>query len=279
MLTELRSGQQYGREYQLSVGPRAWTDLHVKARVRRTLGSHPNSFQIQVWNLNEDSRAMCEERGADVRLLAGYTGNVGTIFAGSLWDAVHERQEGDIVTTIKANDGDKNWRNQLRKSWASGTPKEQVLRACAETLGIAVDPDALALVTGSYGGPRVVNGPAVMQVDRIATSLGLQWSVQNGQLLMVPMDGTTNEAAVVLSPETGLVGSPAAEPRRKPSKSKPAQRGMVECTALCNPLLTPGRLVILRALDIRGNYRVDEADFDLDSHGSDWVVNLRLRPV
>ena len=282
VIDQLSTGLLYGREYQFSVGGSAWTDLHIKARVLRSLGAHPNKFELQIWNLNEDERALCEERGADVRLLAGYVGQSATIFAGSLWDAVHERKDGDIITTVKAHDGDKGWRNQLRKSWASGAPKAQVLRACAETLGIAVDPDALDLVTGTYGGPRVINGPAVIQINRIAESLGLLWSVQNGRLLMVPLDGSTLEAAVVLSAETGLVGNPASEPRRKPTKKHPPQRGMVECVALCNPLLTPGRRVELRSPDVNGSYRVDEADFDLDSHdtGEDgWVVNLRLRPV
>lgn len=282
VMDQLSTGLLYGREYQFSVGTSAWTDHHIKTRVHRTLGSHPNTFELQIWNLNDDERSMCEERGTDVRLLAGYVGQSATIFAGSLWDSIHERKDGDIITTIKANDGDKNWRNQLRKSWSAGTPKAQVLRACAETLGIAVDPDALALVTGSYGGPRVVNGPAVMQVNRIAESLDLFWSVQNGRLLMVPMDGTTTEAAVVLADGTGLIGNPEAQPRRKPTKKGTPQRGMVDCVALCNPLLTPGRRVILRSPDISGDYRVDESDFDLDTHDTGdggWAVKLRLRPV
>ena len=271
----------FGRICQVTVGSQLWEDLHMAFKVKRTVTSKPNQTELAIWNLSAEDRRACETAGAQVRIVAGYPETASLLCMGDLWDATHERTDsGDIITTIKANDGDRGWRNQLRRSWTGGTRKRDVVKVLGEAMGLGIADSTLDLVDGIYEAPRVVSGPAVLALDRIANTLGLYWSIQNEQLVLVPLDGATTETAVVLSAETGLIGSPEVQPRKPGTRANPSQHGMVTAVSLINPLLTPGRRVLLEAELVRGDFRVDEVEHSGDTHdASKWTSTCKLRPT
>jgi hypothetical protein len=275
------SARLYGRTCALTVGDRQWRGLRVAFKVAKSTSGKPNQAEISIYNLGEESRARVAEHGLAVRLEAGYEEQAAVLFAGELWDAVHKHKGQDWETAIRANDGDAAIRRLARRSWRAGTPKREVVEHLAGVLGVAVSDATLALLgQASYESPITVSGPAAYPLGVIATSLGLEWSIQDGALALVPIDGTTTETMVILAPETGLVGSPEPSGRAKGGKgTSGGHNGRVRAVSLLNPLLRPGRLVGLRA-SLSGNFRVDKVEHEGDTHDAGkWTSTVDLTPV
>lgn len=275
---------QFGRVCELIVGDRRWSGSRVSFSIKRTLSSKPNQGQIAIYNLTEDARTYLEEPGLPVTLIAGYRDAFATIFAGQVWQTRHHRGDTEIVSTIAANDGTTAYLKHLRASWAKGTPKRDVVKAIAEGMGLAVSPATLDLVQGVYSGPRVVAGPAAYELDLIANTVGLQWSIQNGALALVPIDDATHETEILLSRDTGLVGWPEVGEHKwrppgkggKPKKYHPT----VKAVAKLDPQMRPGVRVELRSVVVSGRYRADVVEFDGDTHEEGkWTAALTLRPL
>ena len=85
-------------------------------------------------------------------------------------------------------------------------------------------------------------------------------------LQVLPRGRALQRSAVVLSPSTGLVGSP-----------KIGKGRVASAVAIIQPDLQPGRLVDLRASTVSGVYRIEEVEFEGETHGTPWYANLQLR--
>lgn len=270
-------GELLGRVCQVTVGDRQYEGLRTTFKVSRSTSGKPNQIEISLYNLAPDCRERMRVQGLPVRLVAGYEDASALIGSGDLWDARPVREGAEIVMVIRATDGDKGFRNQVRKSWTGGTPRRDIVKALADGMGLGIVPSSLDLVSGVFSSARVVSGPAALALDRIALSLDLDWSIQDGQLLLVPRDGTTFETAVVLDSGSGLVGSPEQQERRTGAR---ASRGMVRAVSLLNPLLRPGRAVALLSNSVSGKFRCDVVDHEGDTHDeSRWTSSCTLRQV
>lgn len=134
---------------------------------------------------------------------------------------------------------------------------------------------------------KVLFGMARTYAADWARTNGLRWSIQNGELVAVPITGYRPGEAVILSSTTGLIGVPRAT------------YGGVTVRALLNPLIRIGCLVQIAQADISqiayqryglsyakgaapsatpttaaGFYRVMQAEFVGDTRGQDWYVDM-----
>lgn len=273
-----QGAELFGRVCQVTVGDRQYEGVRTTFKVSRSTTGKPNQLEITLYNLAPDSRERMRVQGLPVRLVAGYEGAAALIGSGDLWDARPVRDGTEIAMMLRATDGDRGFRNQVRKSWTGGTPRRDVVKALAEGMGLGIVPSSLDLVDGVFTSARVVSGPAAQSLDRIALSMDLDWSIQDGQLLLVRRDGTTYETAVVLERGSGLVGSPEQQERRAGTKA--TTRGLVRAVSLLNPLLRPGRAVALLSDTATGKFRCDVVDHEGDTHDEGrWTSSCTLRPV
>ena len=75
-----------GRTIRITIGERRFHDsLRVAFSVEKTLGSaaHMGRGQLDVWNLNPDSRAQLDKPGTQVVVEAGYGKDLSVLFATS----------------------------------------------------------------------------------------------------------------------------------------------------------------------------------------------------
>jgi hypothetical protein len=268
--------QLYGREYVLTIGSRQWTDLRMSFEVKRTLAKYPDPATITIYNLSAATRASFS-RGDEVRLVAGYKDNAGLLYSGQLQDMVVARDGPDWATTVTVRDGDNAWRTQVNTRFASSTPLQIAVQRMASAMGLQILPTSLPLLAGRSvrsGSVHVGNGHDAM--SRLLTPWSLRWLIQDGVLIVLPSDGATSQTAIVLSPDTGLVGSPepmtdkAAKPFKKNGAAQAKTGKRMRLTSLLQPGLTPGRLVVLESTQYVGTYRVDSAIHRGDSRGQDW---------
>lgn len=268
----------YDRTVRVVVAPpgggegRAWTDLRITFGVKRTKSKKPSPAQIQIYNLTEDSRSYIESDNARVWLYAGYGSAPDLIFGGDVDEVEIKRTGRDVVTTIKARDGARTYREGfLSVTYDPPLRSSTLLERIAGEMGIGIGFMPAGLEEISYSQGYTIAGPGRDALTEVCSSIGASWSIQDQELQILALGGGTTEEVFLLqsgydgTPNTGLVGSP--------EKTKKG----VKARILLNGQVKPGRTVRVNAREIQGWYVVSEADHKGDSGWSgDFYTDLLL---
>jgi len=270
--------QLFQRRAEIAVGGLLVSDLRVAFKIEKTARRAPNKCEIRVWNLNPDHRRQLEQlattrRTIPVQINAGYVEALGTIYVGELRTARTERDGPNLITTLAGGDGARAQGARVSRAFGAGTPLASVLGHVADALGLGRGNSVEAFATAALGGNvrefahgTVVHGRAADELDGLTRSAGLEWSIQDGALQVLPLGAPLSTTAVVLSASSGLVGSPTVD-----------ARGVLKARALLLPDLVPGRLVDVEGEILRGRYRIDKASLSGDTSGKDWHVEIEGR--
>lgn len=289
-LTGTPGGLLYGRVYSVSLqglgaGGGVWgnenssqTPLRVTLSVERNVDAKKNANKctVSLFNLAPASRAAFK-KGAAVLVRAGYVGLVGTVFLGVVAKIKHSRSGPDIETQVELCDSDAFANMSVfEKSYDPPVSSIQILQdvAAAMHLNYANSPVQVSqgIVLGIpeqiYTGGFVAHGDCRRTLDRICRPLGLDWSIANAALQIIPKDHYDGRDIQVLNRQSGLLGIPGDG------------GGFCTMTSLMNPQLVPGRLVSLASADasVNGVYKLRKTTFKGDSHGGEWQVEMEGLP-
>lgn len=249
--------------------------LRVTFKIEASLAKAVNTAAISVYNLAETTRAKVAVKGIATTLEAGYSGQSSQIFGGKLEAGKSAREGVDWVTSFQSTDGGQQLRAARINLSFKKVSATQAFERVAGTLGLGLGNAVEKMRQGNIRGALeqfengiVLSGPSQRELDRLARTFGYGWSVQNGQLqLLGPTDAIEPGDAIVLNSDTGMIGSPES-----------GEKGIVEVRSLLIPQLTPGRVVVLEARRLSGNYRVEKVTFQGDTRGKDWYADLELKP-
>lgn len=254
--------------------------LDVAFSIERSLKPEPNTAEIQVWNLNANHRSQLEETKGEagqrvpVSVEAGYEGGFATLFVGTMRTVFTAREGPDLVTTFQTGDGEKEYqRSRINLSIAPATPNASIMQQITKALGIGEGNIATAtpfLLSAPLLLPQggVLSGSASQIMTRVAQSLGFEWSIQEGALQLLQARSPVAAAAVLLTPATGLVGSPSMD-----------NEGILTAQALLIPDLFPGRLLVLESERLSGSYRIEKCVYSGNTAGPDWYVDLEAKKI
>jgi hypothetical protein len=268
--------QLFNRTAKLQVASTLIEDLRFKFEVERGLRPTPGKAKIEIFNLNPTNRQAIEALASvPVILQAGYDQNTTVLFSGTLRRATTMFDATNAITKIEGQDGGTRRRTaRVNRSFRPGTPLRTVLEAIAAAMGVGVGnlPDiaptaALVGAGQTFTAGTVLSGNAAEELDGLCRSAGLEWSIQNGNLQLLPLRSALAGQAVVLSPDTGMVGFP-----EKGSRDK------IKVRSLIIPGLAPGRIITVQSKVLQGSYRVDRATWTGDTRGQDWYVECEASP-
>lgn len=293
---------QFGRLAELTVAPvdgsagLAITGLRIVFEVNKTSTSEPNAARIQIYNLAEQTRGVIEQADQAVILKAGYEDLTSQIFAGVVKRLEHRREGTEIVTELECKDGGIDLLvPELRRSYASGTNKRRIIE---DIIGAMPNTDrgqlAAAGIAGAISGRMSFSCSCKRALDRLARAWDFEWSIQDGVLNALDSDGTLEpkELALVISPKTGLIGSPTRTGRDKLGfKAGKAKKGKAAANAarkaavgakfkaLMLPTLRPGSYVLLESEFLEGAFRVESLTHNGDTHGDDWTTEVEAKRI
>ena len=241
---------------------RVFRGLRVAFDVDKTSESFSNQIKIKIWNLSKESQAAFSDSSRVVSINAGYGDNPPLLARGDILRCVVERQGVDVITTIEAGDGAAALKEaRVDQSFPPGTPDSEILKAATNALGAkglsqrAVALADLAKVTMSG---YVASGSAKGVIDEITKKNGLQWSVQNGEVQVRKASSPVDATFFLLSPETGLIGSP--------SQTNTGSR----LTSFLLPNMFPGKGIVLRSDNNSGNCLAVAVKHSGDSHEGEF---------
>lgn len=255
--------------------------LRVTFRVEKTSSSEPNAATIGVYNLAEFSRGRIRVKDQAVVLRAGYVDLVEHVCAGVIKRVEHRREGVDTVTEIEIKDGGQDLLEpEFRRSYAAGTSRRRIIEAILSTMThTTAGTVSAAGVAGSISSKLSFSTTCKLALDRLARAWGFEWSIQDGAVQILDPDGTIDpvELAIKLTPDTGLIGSPARtgqEGRRTTRSRTRAQRAGAKFRCLLTPSIRPGRYVLLESEFVSGAFKVQSVEHQGDTHGDDWTTEV-----
>jgi hypothetical protein len=216
-------------------GPHALSSgFHIIFRVENWSVGSPNALKVRIYNLNNATAQQIQNEFTKVILRAGYPGNFGVLFSGTIThikrgatntdmgnlDGVRSGTENatDTYVDIFASDGDEahNW-GVINTTLAAGYTPTQVNDAIGQAMGAATtEPFSMGDLPSTTPQPqaprgRVLYGMARDQANTLAKSNGLNWSIQKGALQWLPISAYKPGDAIVLTSDSGLIGVPIQE--------------------------------------------------------------------
>lgn len=270
----------FERDWSIRVGSLELTRIDVTFSVTRTLKPEPNTAELGIYNLNPDHRSQVESQvSVPVIIEAGYVGaGRSVIFHGDMRNAATEREGADRITRLESGDGERRrQRARISRSFRGGTSVETVLRELASALGVGIGNavEAFRSATFSTGAAVfrercVLSGGVAAELEQLCRSCGLEYSIQNGALQVLPRGRPLQGTAIVLNSDSGLIGSPKKERDDR-------QRPLLTAVCMMIPDVNPGRLVQIQSEDVSGQFRIESTVHKGDTAGSDWTIELTMR--
>lgn len=252
------------------------TSLRIQFSVEMHLDSEPNTARVTVTNAARATRAFLTARPLIVQIDAGYDGVARHLFTGDLrfGESTHEGTEWS--TTIELGDGDRAFRHaRVSRSYRAGTSVVVALREAAASMGLDLPVPIItspALAT-QFAAGVVLHGPARDELTKLLAPYGYSWSVQAGKLVILRDGDTAADKALVISEETGMIGSPELG---APESGGPPH---VTVRSLLYPEVVPGGKVSIQGQAVRGIYKVLRVTHAGDTHGGDWTTEIEARPA
>jgi hypothetical protein len=243
--------------------------------VKSLAAKTPNKAEVRVWNLNPTHRKQLQElQHVYVSLDAGYAEGTQLVFRGDLRGVSSARDGAGWITTITSDTGRTARKKRILKSFAPESTVTEVLQTAAKSMGVKLGNTALKTIAAKVhgtGAQKFFNGYAlagavVDEVDRLARSVGLEWSIQDDELQFLDRGRPLELEGVKLTPTTGLIGSP-----------EPGNLGLLDARCLMMPNIDPGRRVQIESEHVRGIYRVETAKWRGGTAEKEWYIDMQLR--
>ncbi|MBU9211810.1 phage protein [Burkholderia multivorans] len=242
------SVQQFGRKVSLVIGFDSGealdlSELRIVFRVQRGDLQTPNSARIRVYNVSDNTAQMVEREYSRVVLQAGYEGNYGIIFDGSLVQVRRGREsQTDTYLDITAADGDMAYNFAVvNTTLAAGSTPEDHVKVCTAAMGQFGVAEGYRPDLGGRPLPRgkVMFGMARDYLETVARSTQTLWSIQDGKLQIVPETSYVPGEIPDINYKSGMVGLP-----------EQTQNG-ITVKMLLNPSVKIGRLIHLNNASVQ----------------------------
>lgn len=221
----MENNQQFLRRWNLIVSSATGngidlSELRIVFKITQCDEQHPNTASIRVYNLSDETvkkiTSLTPVEYNNVILQAGYkNGNFGVIFNGTIRQFRKGRENNiNSYLDILAAEGDIPYNfSYVKTPLKSGWTHKDIINASADAMGLKtniIELDNNNLLGGTIPNPRgkVLWGLARNPMRASTQSIGSTWSINNGVVQVLPLQGYLPNEAVVLNSKTGLIGTP-----------------------------------------------------------------------
>lgn len=189
------------------------SDFRVKFSIKQSTAETPNAADIRVYNLASQTALQVQKEFTQVVVQAGYPGNIGVIFKGNIKQVIIGRENAtDTFIDIVAGDGDLSYNYAVvNATIAKNSTQQDQVNACLNAtapLGVTGGGNSKLPQTIKLPRGKVLFGNAKNYLRDAAQTTNNDWSFQNEKLVFVPKKSYLPGTAVVITSDTGMIGTP-----------------------------------------------------------------------
>ncbi len=115
-------------------------------------------------------------------------------------------------------------------------------------------------------------------MDKLSGKLNAEWSVQNNELQVTLLDTPTNDVAILISPDSGLLGAPERRTDQGTPRS-PSQKDGWIIRSLLQPTIEPRSRIVVESETVSGTFQVKELQHVGDTHSQDWTTIMAIEEI
>lgn len=222
------------------------SNLRVVFQITKSITKAANTAEIVVYNMSQSTRVYSQQKNMQVFLAAGYDEGLSTtpqlklIYSGDILSQPTSKAKGDVLTKYEAGDSVKILQDaRISKSFKSGTTVATVIDELKKQLTGVSNGELQNLLGKAFPNGYSAHGLVRDQLDVMALKTDTLWSIQDGKLQFLKVDGSTSEKAVFLTSDTGLIGSPS----QKKINVYGVEKIGIDFVSLLQPEIKPGRKI------------------------------------
>jgi hypothetical protein len=229
-----------------------FNQFRITFHVRRGDYQNPNSCDLRIYNLKDDTANRIQNEFTTIVLSAGYPGNIGVIFQGTIRQVRKGRiNQLDSYVDVTALDSDEAYNfSTMALTLAAGqtAPANVVESFVKEMAGNAVQQGYVPQFPGNaLPRGRVFYGYVRDECRAFAQSQQCSWNLNDGRLSFIPLTSYAPGSSIpLINPTTGLIGVPERTVNG------------VTLRTLLNPNVKVGSLI-----------RLDTTNINLNRYGTD----------
>lgn len=254
-------------------------ELYMQFDGEKTLEAEPNRFTVKIHNLGPSSAAKLQRKGVLALMEVGYRGDSGSapvlkkLFVGQIKTAAVETEGRESISKIEFQDGiDQYSESMINMTLGPGATNRQVLETLAQKFGTGLGA-VKGLQEGTFQQGVTLAGPVREKLDDLTRRMGLEWSIQNNNLQILPPKVPSELLGYLLSPSTGLIGSPT---QREDAKSGGK---FLEFKCLMNAAIYPGVAVQIKSKKFDGIFKVRKAHYEGDNRRGPFQMTCEAQEL
>lgn len=237
---------------------------------------------IRLYNL---SKSTTIEQKSAIKLRAGYTNQVDTIFTGYVTNTFRERDGASTVVRLLCKSGDPvTDRGSASASYSAGATLLDVLKDIAQQWPRQLDIDESQFSSIAFTSGYMVDGDIPKELNSLANAYDFDWVQDRGRLVITRRTAVRSTPSTEISQFTGMVGIP--EVTRGPNglgvyvinRLNPYFRinGRINVKSEFQTFNAGNLFVVDLAGDARatGEYNIFQLRHRGDSHGNLWVTEV-----
>lgn len=275
----------FNRVIEIVIGPQGQTGRLVKDQkmsfeIFKTTEKSVNTAKIKIWNLKPSTVTEIAKVRNKVIVRAGYEDEgINNVFFGDLIRATPLDEGIDKVLDIEAVDGGLGLEERnISISYAPGTQVSVVLNdiftVLAYPLATTLTPPQREYVNG-----YAFIGKARDALTEVLAYIGRTWSIQNELLVILAPDEVVTRGALVLTPKTGLIGTPELVNDKSQDQTGEAPPKRYKVKSLMFPQILPGSSLTINSNAVSGTFKVLDATYIGNNREGDHLVNAEVELI
>lgn len=245
-----------------------FTEEYMSGSVKTFKGSKPNECTHTIHNLSDATIAQLEAPNQTLQIKAGTT-FVGEIFKGQITSrgVVTKNDIPNRTTTITAKDGRRIYRDtQVSRAYPPNTTVQSVVQDLLTLSGLPVGTGSV-YPTDSFPAGWAHQGLWRQALTEILAPRGFYFTIQGGVIYVLNEASTAPGNVPLLSPSTGLIGSPTR-----------TKQGCNVASVL-NSAIIAGRGIQVQSQFFNGLYRCAVVEHRYDTDGLMWRTDAQTEVI
>lgn len=245
-----------------------FTQEYMSGTVKTYKGAQPNECTHTIHNLSAATIAQLEAPNQILQIKGGTT-FVGELFKGQITSrgVVTKNDTPNRTTTITAKDGRRTYRDtKVSKAYPPGVTIQSVILDLLTLTGLPVGTGSV-YPPGTFPGGWAHQGLWRLAMAEILLPLGFYYTIQGGVIYVLNEALTAPGNVPLLSPDTGLIGSPTR-----------TKKGCNVASVL-NSAIIAGRGIQVQSKFFNGLYRCAVVDHKYDTDGLIWRTDAQTEVI
>ena len=269
----------FNRNYRLEIESKdtltTITQLRIQFLCKKNRATTANELTVKVYNPNQDTINQCLVSGSIVRLYAGYNEEIKLIAQSQITTATPIYEGVDIILNLECLDGVESIRKtKVSISFQAGSTVKQVLNALVEYLQIPLKVAPDVDLNKKFNNGYSFAGGVGTALDEVTDRAFAKWAMQDGTLLIIGQSGTTNANAVLLTPDTGMIGTPMPIEDTVNSLEVGEIRRGWKVKSLLQGDINPADIIAIESKFVKGQFVIESVEHKGDTHSNEWFSEV-----